>query len=215
MVSKKPTKPPAPTANHSAHLSSKLSTASNALLTSAFSPSHLQLGLFASTIVGLDAHRLRIHDITTGRLRCEFTLEKGVAVNSLAWGTVPSVDDQKDGKKKKKRKRLENGHDTTAAAAQVIVAAATSEGVIRLFSPSEGTLRGMLEGGHIGEVRQFVFSSKEEHEGRGWSVGVDGKLVEWDVRRKIALRYVFISGIALVPLRLPLSMRYPSCPQFE
>lgn len=46
---------------------------------------------------------------------------------------------------------------------------------------------GVLEGGHIGEVKQFVFSGEAE-EGKGWSCGSDGKLVEWDLRRKITLR---------------------------
>lgn len=143
------------------------------------------MSLFASTILGLDAHRLRIHDTTTGRLRCEYTLEKGVSVNSLAWGSIPAPDDRKGAKKKRKRISATNGED--AAGSTAIVAIATSKGSILLFSPSEGALIGALEGGHIGEVQQFVFSGESE-ESKGWSCGIDGKLVEWDLRRKITLR---------------------------
>lgn len=186
MVQKKPSVPSRANTNHSAHLSTKLATSSTSpLLTSAFSPANLHLSLFASTILGLDAHRLRIHDTTTGRLRCEYTFEKGLSVNSLAWSSLSSSDDRKGAKKKRKRVSATNGEDITGLTS--IVAAASSKGSILLFSPSEGMVIGILEGGHIGEVRQFIFSGEAE-EGKGWSCGVDGKLVEWDVRRKITMR---------------------------
>lgn len=125
----------------------------------------------------------------TGRLRCEHALDKGVSVNSLAWGTVPSAAAATAAGAKKKRKRVDGGED----AAAVVVAAATSRGEVLLFSPSEGVVVGVLEGGHIGEVRQFVFSGEKE-EGRGWSCGVDGKLVEWDLRRRLQMRYVMCNS---------------------
>lgn len=210
MVQKKPSVPPRAGTNHSAHLSTKLATStSSTLLTSAFSPPYLHLGLFASTILGLDAHRLRIHDTTTARLRCEHTFEKGVSVNSLAWGSLPAVDDRKGAKKKRKRVSATNGEDPAGLTA--IVAIATSKGTVLLFSPSEGAVVGTLEGGHIGEVRQFVFSGEAE-EGKGWSCGVDGKLVEWDLRRKISMRWVF-TFISLRKTSI-ISLGCPVCPRY-
>ncbi|KAH8147867.1 uncharacterized protein LAJ45_07968 [Morchella importuna] len=190
MVQKKPTT--SSTSGSKSSGASKLTTTPTPLLTSVFSPAHLRLSLFASTILGLDAVRLRIHDTVTGRLRCEHALDKGVSVNSLAWGTVPSAAAATAAGAKKKRKRVDGGED----AAAVVVAAATSRGEVLLFSPSEGVVVGVLEGGHIGEVRQFVFSGEKE-EGRGWSCGVDGKLVEWDLRRRLQMRTINLPDAAI------------------
>lgn len=170
------------------HLSSKLSTAaapSAALTASAFSPPDPRLSLFASVVRGLDAYRLRIHDTNTGRLRCEHTFEKGVSINSLSWGSLSSKDKKST---KKKRKRLSNGAGASAEedAKNAVVAAATNRGTVILFSPNEGAVVGILEGEHVSGIQFFVFS---EEEGRGWSCGQDGKLVEWDTSRKISLRY--------------------------
>jgi U3 small nucleolar RNA-associated protein 5 len=174
MVSKK--KPQNPSSN--------LSTTSAALKVSAFSPPALRLSLFASVVHGLDACRLRVHDIATSSLRCEHVFEKGVSVNSLSWGSLPPKD--KKGARKK-RKRAPNGaaagdEDVKSA----VVAAATNRGTVILFSPSEGAVVGVLEGEHIGAVRFFMFAE----EGRGWSCGVDKKLVGWDIEQKFSLRYV-------------------------
>ncbi len=188
MVSKK-------TANQTpattSHLSSKLQAknTSSTLQVTAFSPAPLRLSLFASTIIGLDAHRLRIHDVNTSRLRCELVLDKGVSINSLDWGLLPSKDKKSA---KKKRKRLSNGAADApdAEGRNAVVAAATNKGTIILYSPIEGAVVSTLEGGHLGAVRQFVFS---EQEGKAWSCGADRKLVEWDLEKKHTSRYGFVT----------------------
>ena len=173
------------------HLSSKLSTPPAALLSvSAFSPPALHLSLFASVVLGLDAYRLRIHDTNTGRLRCEHVFEQGISVNSLVWGLLPSKDKKSA---RKKRKRLSNGNGSSKDEPKsAVVAAATSRGHVVLFSPSEGAVVGVLEGEHTAAVSHFVFSKEEE--GRGWSCGVDAKLVEWDIGRKLSIRYATCRG---------------------
>ena len=183
MVSKRPAKAPKP--HHSAHLSSRVSTASSSILLSSFSPSHLRLSLFASTVLGLDAQRLRIHDTTTGRLRCEYVFDKGAVCNSIAWSTLPAVDLGDDGKTKKKRKRTSTINGGSGGV--VVLALGMNNGNILLYSPTEGSLVGALDGAHTGEVTSFKFSDSP---GRGWSCGTDGKLVEWDLRQKTPLRYV-------------------------
>jgi len=184
MVSKKAATPKSK-AQTASRLSSKLSTSSSALTVSAFSPPALRLSLFASVVHGLDAYHLRIHDTNTGRLRCEHIFEKGVSINSLSWGSLPSKDKKSA---KKKRKRLSNGTAATEDETKnAVVAAATNRGTVILFSPSEGAVVGVLEGEHIAAVKYFIFS---EEGGRGWSCGVDAKLVEWDIGRKLSLTYV-------------------------
>jgi U3 small nucleolar RNA-associated protein 5 len=188
MVSKK-SAPKSKQVQAASHLSSKLSITAAppaALTASAFSPPELRLSLFASVVRGLDAYRLRIHDTNTGRLRCEHTFEKGISVNSLSWGSLPPKDTKGA---KKKRKRLPNGAGDSAedSSKYAVVAAATNRGTVIFFSPSEGTVVGILEGEHVSDVRFFAFSADE---GRGWSCGQDGKLVEWDTGRKISLGYV-------------------------
>ena len=188
MVSKKPAQGVKP--HHSAHLSSKISVQPSTVLLSSFSPSSLGQSLFASTILGLDAQRLRIHDTTTGRLRCEYVFEKGSLCNSLAWGSTPAEsDDAADKKnKKKKRKRLS---DSTGEATQtesiIVLALGMNKGTVLLFSPTEGKIIGSLEGAHTGEVTAFQFSETDSN--RGWSCGTDGKLVEWDLRQRLAIRF--------------------------
>ncbi|RPB28108.1 NUC189-domain-containing protein [Terfezia boudieri ATCC MYA-4762] len=199
MVSKKPAKAPKP--HHSAHLSSKVSATSSAILFSSFSPSHLRLSLFASTVLGLDAQRLRIHDTTTGRLRCEHVFDKGAVCNSIAWSILPAVDLKDDGKtKKKKRKRTSTAiGDSAEHNGTAVLALGMNKGNILLYSPTEGTLVGSLDAAHTGEVTSFKFSDSP---GRGWSCGTDGKLVEWDLRRKTILRIVSLPDPSIRTLAL-------------
>ncbi|KAI5791743.1 WD40-repeat-containing domain protein [Peziza echinospora] len=187
MVSKKPAQGPKP--HHSAHLSSKISVQPSTVLLSSFSPSNLGQSLFASTILGLDAQRLRIHDTTTGRLRCEYVFEKGSSCNSLAWGSTPAEsEDAADKKnKKKKRKRLSDSTgEATQAESTIVLALGMNKGTILLFSSTEGKIVGSLEGAHAGEVTAFQFSETDNN--KGWSCGTDGKLVEWDLRQRLAIR---------------------------
>ena len=166
------------------------SSSAQNILASAFPPSPLQLSLFASVILGLDAQRLRIHDTITNRLRCELTLDKGVAVNHLSWGEIP---DSEETTKKHKRKRTEVNGEGKRNTGVAVVAVSASRGGILLVGPLEGVVLGKLaSAGHSGEVRQFVFSGKKLPS-RGWSIGSDKRLIEWDIKRKVATRYVFWS----------------------
>jgi len=164
------------------------SSSTQNILASAFPPSPLQLSLFASVILGLDAQRLRIHDTITNRLRCELTLDKGVAINHLSWGEIPRSEETA---KKHKRKRTEANGEGRRNTGVAIVAVSASHGGILLVGPLEGVVLGKLaNAGHSGEVRQFVFSGKKLPS-RGWSIGSDKRLIEWDINRRIPMRYVF------------------------
>lgn len=201
MVSrKKSTKLPKP--RHSTHPSTNPSrTSSSSIILSSFSPTYLRLSLFASTILGLDSQRLRIHDTLTGKLRCEYAFDKGAVCNSLTWGTLATEDYDGDGKSKKhkKRKRLSSTDgDSMKSGGTAILALGMNKGSILLYSPTEGALVGSLDGGHIGETTCFKFARKSV---KGWSCGTDGKLVEWDLKRKIPLRYCqTLARLCLNPL---------------
>ena len=132
--------------------------------------------------------------------------EKGTACNSLAWSTLPTDFNEADGKnKKKKRKRLSTTYgDPAESGAAAVLAMGMSKGSILLYSPTEGAVVGSLDGGHIGEVTDFKFSGKT---GRGWSCGTDGKLVEWDLKRRLAITYVQFPNVTL-PVALLMPFHY-------
>ena len=189
MVSKKKSTKP-PRSRHSTHPPTNPPvTQSSSIILSSFSPSYLRLSLFASTILGLDSQQLRVHDTLTGKLRCEYAFDKGAACNSLAWGTLSTEGHDGGGKSKKQKKRKRpsstDGGDIESDSI-AILALGMNKGSILLYSPTEGALMGSLDGGHIGEVTCFKFARKSS---KGWSCGTDGKLVEWDLKRKTPLRY--------------------------
>jgi len=173
---------------------SKLASAKTAnpspLLKTAFS-SYTQSPFFASIIRGLDAQRLRVHDISTSRLRCEHVFENGITVNSLAWGTLGSLNSNSKNKKKRKRSSVSGGNviesdddeddEEEADASQVVIGIATNKGKTYIFSPSQSAIVTTLEGGHSGNVYDFQFHS-DGKKTTGWSTDGD-KLIEWDITR--------------------------------
>ncbi|RPA87200.1 NUC189-domain-containing protein [Ascobolus immersus RN42] len=183
MVSKKVAPPKASVSAVKASATS-LSTASS-IKRASFSPSNLRLDLFASLIDGIDSQRLRIHDASTGRLRCEYAFEKGLTCNSIAWNTVGGDDGKKQ---RKKRKRTGDELNDTASG-KALVALAVSNGNILLYSPGDNELVGTLANGHVGAAYDFAFSTDIEST-TAWSCGADGKLVEWNWKSQEILRSV-------------------------
>lgn len=172
-----------PAASSSTHTASKSS-----ILRSSFAPSQYQVSLFASVIQGLDSQHLRIHDTSTGRLRCEHAIAPKASITCLDWGyygeTHPDHHHQNFGKK---RKRETNG-TISELNKEVAVAFGTSDSEIQIFSPAEAKCVVILTGGHTSGIRDFKFAVNGQH-GEGWSVGGDGKLVQWDLKNSKAIRY--------------------------
>lgn len=153
----------------------------SSILKSAFSPSRLQLSLFASVIQGFESQHLRIHETNTGRLRCEHATGAGTRITSLDWGYYGTTyRDHSHQGAKKKRKR-----DSTYAGSAV-VAFGTNQSEICMFSPSEAKIVGRLSGPHERGIKDFKFYG-EDYRG-GWSVGGEGKLVQWDLRTEKTIR---------------------------
>lgn len=170
------------------------SSSRSSILKSSFAPSYLQLHLFASVIQSFEAQQLRIHDTTNGRLKQQHSLPAGANVTCLDWGCYgQSYRDQRSLNNKKKRKR------TLDSPEDVVVAYGTTNSEICMYSPAEGKIVGTLRNGHEREIRDFKFSPTEFLE--AWSVGGDGKLVQWDLKNDQVLRFV----LALVPLALSLA----------
>lgn len=158
------------------------------ILHSRFSPSHFQLSLFASVIQGLDGQHLRIHDTTTGRLRCEHKITSRATISCLDWGV--NGEHRSDGHhqgSKNKRKRSDKLNGTVPDPKDVVVALGMSDSEIRLFSPSESKVVAVLQGEHTQGVRDFRFSHGELKD-NGWSIGGDGKILQWDLRKRKSIR---------------------------
>lgn len=149
---------------------------------SAFSPSHLQLTLFASVIQGFESQHLRIHDINTGRLRCEHAAAARARITSLAWGYYGTSyrESQQEGSKKKRKRNQDAGE-------HAVVAYGSSLSEICMFSPLQGKVVAKLSGVHERGINDFQFVVGDFS--LGWSIGGDGKLVQWDLTSNKANRY--------------------------
>jgi U3 small nucleolar RNA-associated protein 5 len=161
----------------------------SSILRSAFSPSEYQLALFASVIQGLDAQHIRVHDVNTGRLRCEHAVGPKEVITSLDWGTLPGDrprDRDTHSKKKRKRSSGVNGATDGFDSLDAVVAFGTSTSDIRFYSPSEDKVISVLSDAHEGGVKDFKFTAQRSHE--GWSIGNDNKLVQWDLRTSQKIR---------------------------
>lgn len=186
--------------------SSTQAASKSSILRSSFSPSHFQLSLFASVIQGLDAQHLRIHDTNTGRLRCEHTISSKASINCLDWGYYGENHRDRhhqESKKKRKRSDLVNGHVPKDQAKNVVVALGTSDSEVHMFSPAEAKIMGSLKDAHTQGIRDFKFTDNGIH-AEGWSIGGDGRLVQWDLRKDRVLRTIILpNGPAntLRPLR--------------
>lgn len=194
MVKKTPSHRPASHVSSAAAPATSLSTHNSnrnksSILRSAFSPSRFQLSLFASVIHGLDSQRLHIHDTSTGRLRCEHVLGSRASISCLDWGHYDTGGgDLLQQPSRNKRKRSEDINGSRSAQSDVVLAFGTSESEIHMFSPTEANIVGTLKGGHTRGVRDFRFARREELR-EGWSLGGDGNLVQWDLRKGASIRY--------------------------
>ncbi|KAL8757591.1 MAG: hypothetical protein Q9199_002122 [Rusavskia elegans] len=161
------------------------STGKSSILRSSFAPSFFQLALFASVIQGFDTQQLRFHDTNTGRLRCEHAIAPKATFSCLDWGYYGEGYQErqlKESKKKRKRTEQVNGTKNDAHAEDVVLAFGTSESEIHLFSPISAKTVGILKDVHSQGIRDFKFVDA----GKGlsaWSIGGDGKLVQWDLRK--------------------------------
>lgn len=166
----------------------------SAIFHSLFSPSQFQLSLFASVIQGLDGQHLRIHDTNTGRLRYEHAIASKATINCLDWGHYgENHPDRRHQESNKKRKRSAQANRPVADSRSIVLAFGTSDSEIFMFSPTETKIVGILKGEHTHGIKDFRFVDAGK-DGTGWSIGGDGKLVHWDLRKGQSIRCDNILG---------------------
>ncbi|KAI9839565.1 MAG: hypothetical protein M1819_002191 [Sarea resinae] len=177
------------------------SASRSSIIRSAFSPSIYQLSLFASVIQGLESQHLRIHDTVTGRLRCEHASAPNSTINSLDWGYYGGKGSDWDHQLlKKKRKRGSEADGSTIGG--IVVAFGTNNNEIVFFSPVEGKVVGKLQGVHSQGIRDFKFTNRAAT-AEGWSLGGEGKLAQWDLRKGTTIRVLTIGTNTAITLSRP------------
>ncbi|KKZ67973.1 hypothetical protein EMCG_06314 [[Emmonsia] crescens] len=222
MVTKKGSRGPVSKISSAAAPSASPSTLSankSSILRSAFSPSEYQLALFASVIQGLDSQHLRVHEIGSGRLHCEHAVNPREAITSLDWGYYGDSHHNtrdRDQHMKKKRKRSSSGVNGIASAddgaennaGDVVIAFGTSTSDIRMYSPAEDKIVGTLSGGHEKGIRDFKFTVNNPA-AEGWSIGGDGKLVQWDLKAGRSIRVISLQSASVSALARPVPSNPP------
>jgi WD40 repeat protein len=104
-----------------------------------------------------------------------------------------------------------------SAASDVVVAFGTSTSEIRMYSPAEDKVIDCLSGVHERGIKDFKFTA-QKHGQEGWSIGGDGKLVQWDVRKSRSIRYApddrmkNLTYIRLTFFCCLVSLHCPQCP---
>ncbi|EFR03898.1 U3 small nucleolar RNA-associated protein 5 [Nannizzia gypsea CBS 118893] len=183
----------------------------SSIIRSAFSPSEFQLALFASVIQGLDAHHVRIHSTSSGRLQCEHAVNPKESVTSLDWGYYGEAS-RGDQPMKKRRKRHSGVNGMVAGAGDdagaIVIAFGTSTSEIRMYCPAEDKVTGVLAGGHEKGVRDFKFTPKKPAQ-EGWSIGGDGKLVQWNLRKGDIVRVISLPSTSISALARPVPASPP------
>ena len=107
---------------------------------SAFSP---LADLFAIVSLAVDKHRLRVHDIDTGRSISEYVVDSG-RVTALSWATFPSPkpvskdqETEDAAPRKKRKKRDSRAHESVSGPDAIpVVVLGLSTGSVIIFSPS-------------------------------------------------------------------------------
>ncbi|KAM5441967.1 Small subunit (SSU) processome component [Microsporum ferrugineum] len=183
----------------------------SSIIRSAFSPSEFQLALFASVIQGLDAHHIRIHNTSSGRLQCEHAVNPKESVTSLDWGYYGEA--LRGDQPMKKRRKRHSGVNGAAAgtgddAGAIVVAFGTNTSEIRMYCPAEDKVTGVLAGGHEKGIRDFKFTPKKPAQ-EGWSIGGDGKLVQWNLRKGNVIRIISLPSTSVSALARPVPASPP------
>ena len=170
--------------------STAITSQKSSILRSRFAPSEFQLSLFASVIQSFVGQQIRIHDTITGRLRCEHTINGKATINCLDWGhNCENHSEHPPLESKKKRKRRERDNASQPDSKDVVLAFGTSDSEIQLFSPSESKIVRVLREAHTQGVRDFRFIDSG-YNGKGWSVGGDGRIVQWNIQAGQPIRLI-------------------------
>ena len=162
----------------------------SSILRSLFSPAGLPGCFYASVIQGIESQHIRIHDATSGLLRCEHAIKPKTVIRSLDWGLYGhGSKDKQHAERRRKRKRSESGHDESSgqAGSGVALAFTTSDFQVQFLSIG-GSIEGSLRGDPLENVQDFRFQDLGR-ESRGWTLGAGGKIAQWNLQDGKCIRY--------------------------
>lgn len=161
-----------------------MSTDALSFLASAFDASGLY---FASAVTALDLNKIQISPVgstqSSNALQVDYTLPKGVTVQTIAWVYASLGKTGLKKTQKKKRRSLTttgNGQDLANSDFEnALVAIGTNKGDILIFSPAQNSILFTLSGVHAVPVTSLandnISSSKL------WSCDKSGRVAEWDL----------------------------------
>jgi len=145
----------------------------------------------AAVLQAIDQHRLKIWDVKTSALIGEYSPKQvDCRYTSLTWGESLEVTEiESDVSLRKKRKSV-----STTTTVNNYIALGTENGDIEIYSLTHGDVIKRLQGGHNSKVVDFVFSDNSK---KGYSIGTDGYIVEWDINNGIEMNK-WLSGVDFV-----------------
>ena len=161
----------------------------SSILHCAFTPSHFRQPLFASVVHELDSQHVRVHDTRSRRTLCSISASSTASVTCLDWGRHWSKARDEFSEPSRKKRRIYTGlEDQHTLQDGVAIAYGTNESRIHLVSPTEGKVVVTLDGGHTLGIRDFKFLPADDYQ-TGWSLGGDGNLVQWNLKKIVNIRY--------------------------
>ena len=162
----------------------------SSILYCAFTSSHFRRSLFASVVHEVNSQTVRVHDTRSRRILCNYPTSSTASVTCLDWGRLLSKDrDEYPEPSRKKRKICTSLEDEQTSQDGIVIAYGTNESRIHFLSPAEGKVVATLDGGHTLGIKDFKFSPSEDYQS-GWSLGGDGNLVQWNLKKVSNIRYL-------------------------
>ncbi len=73
-----------------------------------------------------------------------------------------------------------------ASGTDIVLAYGTSRSEIHIYSPTESKILKTLKDAHSGGIQDFKFQN-DGHDHRAYSVGGDGKVVQWNLNSQTAM----------------------------
>ncbi|MCJ1312332.1 Small subunit (SSU) processome component [Agyrium rufum] len=173
--------------------SSSQTSYGSSILRSSFAPSQYQLSLFAAVLQSLDSQHLQVYNANTSKLQCDHSIGPKTSITCLEWGRYPRRGPTKSIEPSRKRRKTASGKNTSNVEdSDVVIAYGTGGTKLQFYSPAEARIIDTLDLEHEQGIRDFKFA---EFEGslEGWSLGGDGKLKQWNLRKHANIRSIQVS----------------------
>ena len=114
---------------------------------------------------------------------------------------MSKVHDEFPEPSRKRRKLYNTPENQHTLQDGVAVAYGTNKSRIHLLSPAEGKVVVTLDGVHSRGIRDFKFCPVDDYQS-GWSLGGDGNLVQWNLKKVLHIRYLRFAMMNNIILKL-------------